>query len=93
MKEILISALNTLGLAFWVEVSTQSPHCTYYFGPFLDREEAEAASTGYVEDLESESAQGIRAEVKRCKPDRLTIYDDRDDVRLPRPSPAFSGQM
>jgi Domain of unknown function (DUF1816) len=28
---------------------------------------------GYVEDLENESAQGIQAKIKRCKPDKLTI--------------------
>jgi hypothetical protein len=31
---------------------------------------------GYVEDLESEFAQGIQTYIKRCKPVELTIHED-----------------
>ena len=82
MKEVLISLLETLGLAFWVEIVTEKPRCTYYFGPFLSSQEAQAAKSGYVEDLEQEGAQGIRVTVKRCKPADLTIADDLE-VKLP----------
>ena len=68
-----LSLLNTLGLAWWVEVSTENPDYTYYFGPFSGQDEAEAAKGGYVQDLEQEGAQNIQATVKRTKPNRLTV--------------------
>jgi Domain of unknown function (DUF1816) len=70
--------LNFLGLAWWVEVFTTQPQCTYYFGPFADSSSAMAETTGYVEDLEQESAQGIVAQVIRCKPDQITIEHNPD---------------
>lgn len=76
MKDLLISLLNFFGLAWWIEISTVTPHCTYYFGPFLTAKEAAEEKTGYVEDLESEGALGIDFSIKRCKPSRLTIADD-----------------
>ncbi len=73
LSEVWTSILAFLGQAWWVEVLTTQPKCTYYFGPFADARAANVASQGYVEDLESEYAQGIETYVKRCKPDRLTI--------------------
>jgi hypothetical protein len=70
----LAGVSNQFGLAWWVEVITNQPHCTYYFGPFLSAQEAEQAKGGYIEDLEKESAHGIVANVKRCKPQKLTVY-------------------
>ncbi len=40
MKEFLISSLNLFGLAYWIEIVTETPQCTYYFGPFLTEQEA-----------------------------------------------------
>ncbi len=71
----LAAFVNHLGLAWWVKVTTQDPKCTYYFGPFLSAQAAQEALPGYVEDLEAEQAQGIVAELKRCKPTQLTIED------------------
>lgn len=85
----LANIANVLGLAWWVEVTTASPRCTYYFGPFLSADEAESAQGGYVEDLEQEGAQGITATVKRCKPEALTI----EDGVQPQASPSLSGQF
>jgi len=85
----LANVANVLGLAWWVEVTTASPRCTYYFGPFLRADEAESAQGGYIEDLEQEGAQGIRVRVKRCKPEALTI----EDGVQPQASPSFSGQF
>lgn len=70
------SLLHTLGLAWWVEIKTDQPRCTYYFGPFASSTEAEDARPGYVEDLEKENAQGIRVSIRRGKPDQLTIFDE-----------------
>jgi hypothetical protein len=86
----LANVANALGLAWWVEVTTASPPCTYYFGPFWSSDEADDARGGYVEDLEQEGAQGIFATVKRCKPEALTIYEDE---AAPQGSPSFSGQI
>ena len=70
-------ALNIYCKAWWIEILTEQPKCTYYFGPFAGAQEAEAASTGFVEDLEAEFAQGIKIKIDRhCQPDLLTIEHD-----------------
>ena len=93
MKEIWISVLGAIGLAWWVEIVTDVPRCTYYFGPFFNSKEAEQAKAGYVEDLEQEGAQGIKIVVKRCKPSNLTIFDDFSEVSGRATTPVFSRQM
>lgn len=81
ISEIWTNVLDFFGRAWWVEVVTNRPKCTYYFGPFADASAADRASTGYVQDLENESAQGIQTQIKRCKPTRLTIeWDDAKAV-------------
>ncbi len=90
MKEILIKILNFLGLAYWVEISTDSPKCTYYFGPFLNQEEAKAAQKGYVEDLQSEGTLGIFLKIKRFKPNNLTIFDDLEGKTKLEAIPSYS---
>lgn len=92
-KEILINLFQNLGLAWWIEIGTQTPRCTYYFGPFLSAAEAKAACAGYVEDLESEGAQGISTSVKRCKPNSLTVAEDLGELIDRKVQPVFSGQM
>lgn len=92
MQESLISLLDFLGLAWWVEIKTDSPRCTYYFGPFSSSDEAENAKSGYIEDLQGEGAQGIAVVVKRCKPTQLTIVDEGGEFRG-KPSPSFSSPM
>lgn len=76
MKEFLTNLLNYLGVAWWIEIVTANPSCTYYFGPFLSAKEAEAQKDGYMEDLEEECAQGIKFEILRCKPGQLTVEDE-----------------
>lgn len=95
MKEVWLNTLEFLGLAWWVEIVTETPSCTYYFGPFISAEEATAAKPGFVEDLEREGAKGLRVEIKRCKPEQLTVFDEasEDSQRLPGISPIFSGQL
>jgi hypothetical protein len=90
-KNIFTSILETFGLAVWVEIVTDSPRCTYYFGPFSNESEAESAKNGYIEDLEAEGSKGLAVTVKRCKPENLTVYDDSLDFKFDR-FPAFSGQ-
>jgi Domain of unknown function (DUF1816) len=76
IAEIGADLLNLLGQAWWIEIKTVQPKCTYYFGPFIDKCDANLSISGYVEDLESESAEGIQTYIKRCKPTVLTIYED-----------------
>lgn len=90
MKEIWTNILQTLGVAWWVEVVTENPQCTYYFGPFASSGEANLAQPGYLEDLTQEGALNIKAVVKRCKPERLTIYEDEDEESVVQRAAVFS---
>ncbi|MGC9505422.1 DUF1816 domain-containing protein [Baaleninema sp.] len=92
MKEFFVNLLQTVGLAWWVKIVTETPQCTYYFGPFLSQREAEAAKAGYIEDLEAEGAQGIGIEVLRCKPTELTVFDEEAEMTSPLSAPILSGQ-
>lgn len=92
MQEFLITLSNFFGLAWWVEIKTDFPRCTYFFGPFLSAQAAEAEKPGYVEDLQGEGAQGMSVVVKRCKPARLTISEDPGEVRS-NVSPSFSSSV
>lgn len=76
LKNLLPNFLPKLDRAWWVEITTESPRCKYYFGPFQNSSEASAAYPGYVEDLQSEQAQGIEINIKCCKPDVLTVFDE-----------------
>ncbi|AFY39634.1 protein of unknown function DUF1816 [[Leptolyngbya] sp. PCC 7376] len=77
MKELVTTLLDIVGLAYWLEVTTETPECTYYFGPFNNREEAVSAQGGYLEDLANEGAVNIRVNLKRCStPKELTIFDE-----------------
>jgi hypothetical protein len=92
MKELLINLMNTFGLAFWVKISTESPKCIYYFGPFMTLKDAQISQTGYIEDLEVEGAQGIKVNIKRCKPNTLTIAEDLGKRVEQSVIPLLSGQ-
>jgi hypothetical protein len=90
-KNIFTSILETFSLAVWIEIVTDSPNCTYYFGPFISEAEAESAKVGYIEDLEAEGSKGLAITIKRCKPENLTVYDDSLDFKFDR-FLVFSGQ-
>lgn len=92
MKELLIDLLNFFGLAFWVEIITQDPSCTYYFGPFLTAKEAHSAKVGYVEDIETEGANTHAVSVRRCKPSRLTVAEDLEKTINYPTIPVFNPQ-
>ncbi|HEY9673498.1 MAG TPA: DUF1816 domain-containing protein [Waterburya sp.] len=61
---------------WWVKIVTQTPDCTYFFGPFESAGEAQHHESGYVEDLEQEGAQGIAVHILQDQPETLTIYDE-----------------
>jgi hypothetical protein len=81
MKELLIRILDLVGLACWLEISTDNPRCTYYFGPFLSPKEAIVGQYGYIEDLKEEGAKGIVVRMRRCKPRELTVFDDLEESK------------
>ena len=60
----------------WVEIVTKQPRCTYYFGPFACVKSAQKAVSGYIEDLQQESAQVIAVAFKRVQPREITIESD-----------------
>lgn len=80
--------------AWWIEIKTVEPACTYYFGPFEMEQEAELAKKGYMEDLEQEGAKLVAANIMALEepPQQLTIYEENMDGNAPDPKPAFSGQ-
>lgn len=67
---------NGIELGWWVKIKTALPNCTYYFGPFSSKQEADAAQVGYVEDLKQEGAYGITIHIKQCQPRELTTCGD-----------------
>jgi hypothetical protein len=96
MKNIFSQFFDALfgsGKAWWIEVKTAEPACTYYFGPFDVEQEADLAKKGYIEDLEQEGAKQVEATViYRMAPQELTVYNEQMDDSAPDPKPAFSGQ-
>lgn len=95
IQDLWSKALHLIGMAWWVEITTQHPRCTYYFGPFTTVVEADEAKAGYIEDLEGERAEGIEVTIKRCKPVHMTIdYDAVQDNNYQAQSKAsMSGQF
>jgi hypothetical protein len=85
IKDIWLNLLHFIGLAWWVEIGTDRPNCTYYFGPFTSVTEAKHHISGYVEDLQSEAAEGIHIALKRGKPTQITI--DREPLSIPDYAP------
>lgn len=71
--------MEELVTSWWVEIQTITPQCIYYFGPFETSSEANAAYPSYIEDLDSEGAQGIVVIVRYCRqPEALTIFREDD---------------
>ena len=60
---------------WWIQIETDSPKCTYFFGPFKNLDEAQHSQTGYSEDLISEGANLISVTIDRFQPQQLTIEE------------------
>ncbi len=74
---LFTSLSELLGLAWWVEIITVGPNCTYYFGPFATAKAAEHSQFGYIEDLAQEDAQIASVQIRRHQqPKWLTIPED-----------------
>lgn len=68
--------LTKFGLAWWIEVLTDNPSCVYYFGPFVNRQEAKSHLGGYLEDLQQENAQILVVDIKQDQPEILTACQE-----------------
>ena len=79
LQQLLIGFTEGLNRAWWAEITTTNPQCTYYFGPLQTYVEAKEAYPGYIEDLDKEGATGIIVVVKRCKPEVLTICEEQEN--------------
>ncbi len=73
LKTIFTFFSQRLRLAWWLEIVTDNPRCTYYFGPFVSEREARFNQDGYIEDLEQENAEIVTVEIKQGQPTELTI--------------------
>ncbi|WP_204104920.1 MULTISPECIES: DUF1816 domain-containing protein [Spirulina sp. CCY15215] len=94
MKNVLIRFLEASGFAYWVEVKTDSPRCTYYFGPFLSDREAQETAPGYIEDLKEEGARGISVKIERMRPKELTVFEEELGEKRDREIiPSLSGRL
>jgi hypothetical protein len=74
----IISIFKTLSdrqmeKSWWVQVKTENPKYTYYFGPFESLKVARDKQPGFVEDLQAEQAEVSHAGVEWCNPPALTI--------------------
>jgi len=78
VKKLLLNFPQPRSVHWWIEIVTADPNCIYYFGPFLDFEEAFEMGPGYVEDLINEGTQQIHMVIKRCDPAELTQYDEAE---------------
>ncbi|MEO1400475.1 MAG: DUF1816 domain-containing protein [Cyanobacteria bacterium J06635_1] len=74
MKDLFSNLMGIFTKSWWIEVSTGSPKCVYYFGPFDTEADATAAKAGYLQDLEQEGAQGLEVTISRREdPTELTV--------------------
>lgn len=71
-KESLLNLLENLGLAYWVEITTDNPGEPYYFGPFITAKEAEIYQGDYRQDLIDEGIKITAVNIKRCHSPILT---------------------
>ncbi|HEY9693415.1 MAG TPA: DUF1816 domain-containing protein [Oculatellaceae cyanobacterium] len=76
IKNVTIGFFEGFNTDWWVEIKTTYPRCTYYFGDFDNLREAKEYCSGYIEDLQSEGARGIKVSIKRCQPQAFTICEE-----------------
>jgi hypothetical protein len=69
-------------IPWWVEIHTQFPTCTYYFGPFDTEKQAKVSQLGYMEDLIQEDAEIIFCQVKQFQPSAFTVVETSDQKAI-----------
>jgi hypothetical protein len=70
---VFISLIFFQQQKWWIKIDTQSPSCTYYFGPFDSPEESRSHHQDYLLDLQMEGAEGITYSIEQSRPQQLTI--------------------
>lgn len=78
MNAIENSDRKLTSMSWWLEVFTTQPWCTYYFGPFESLQEAASAQDGYIEDLLTENAGRVTAQIIWGSPKELTICPEEN---------------
>ncbi len=73
----LRSLANGLGMAWWARVQTHTPEMTYWFGPFVRRQELDAALQPFLDDLRSEAPGSLEHEVLRVRRGEPLTIDGR----------------
>ena len=58
---------NKLGLAWWAKIETVNPNVTYWFGPFLTKQNLEDNIISFIKDLSDEGSTDIKHSLVRCK--------------------------
>ena len=58
---------------WWIEILTNNPNYTYYFGPFNSYWKAEWSKNGYIQDLEQEKALIANVAIGKWQPRQLTF--------------------
>ena len=75
---LLRSLVNVFGLAWWARIETSDPDITYWFGPFLSRQELEVMLQSFCDNINLEQPETLRyslLQTRRGEP--LTIlYED-----------------
>lgn len=65
------------GRQWWVEVDTDSPQHTYYFGPYDTKDEASNNTNAYITDLEKKGAKNISIHIKQGRqPSQLKASEE-----------------
>ena len=73
----LRSLANGLGMAWWARVQTHGPEITYWFGPFVRRQELDAALQPFLDDLGREAPGSLDHEVLRARRGEPLTIDGR----------------
>ncbi len=69
--------VSARGREWWVEVETDSPKRTYYFGPYDNKDEASNNTSSYITDLEKKGAKNIRINIKQGRePSQLKASEE-----------------
>jgi hypothetical protein len=79
-RNLFTSFLDSVGLAWWIEIGTKQPPCTYYFGPFASQSEAKEAVDGYLQDLHNEGAVDIQVQIRQMPTPKTLTIDEQGAV-------------
>ena len=83
MKRLVNQPAGLYRKSWWLEITTESPRCEYYFGPFESEGEVLQAQSGFVEDLEQEGSKLFRVAIAyRHSPAALTV--EYPEVEYPK---------